>query len=564
MKIKFKTLAQLSALTLATALLHAQSVPESPYGPVQYIGNSEFNRMVAEGTLTRIDAALVAKQEQLALRREQENRDVVEQYLRRHPNLTQLAELVAAHPSGPNVVRTADGNYLIKVPNADGSLSTIETMGEATKLENIANSIRASEDKAQQLALYESFYDGYGAFYGRVCTGSSLPGGGVPPGCSNIPQPGQLTNPAALTNSSMGEIQRALETLGFNAKAILSLAPIQSLTLSCTLGDLGASLVANQYTFGDQTNSSCKTPASNGIYANFTWVNKNLLSPVKEQGVRGDCHIFGATSAMEELVARDTGCIANLSEQDFQEHVKLTWGAPIASLFVESGDPGGDLQAAAANNYHFAWENQWDYNPSYFRINPSSSPPPNPFAFNDSCNDYPYPGLEPGCSNTAPQAPIYCTVVNNKETNCAYGLATLTGPNSPYMVNGATQFWNPSNTALSVDYMLLNLAFNNAVVIGFTVTEEFTGPTNGYVPYNSADPTTSLGGHAVHLVGYIDNSALAANPATASAPPGAGGGYFLVKNSWGTCAGDVGYYYVPVTYFQAEIGAAYGVSQETN
>jgi C1A family cysteine protease len=96
------------------------------------------------------------------------------------------------------------------------------------------------------------------------------------------------------------------------------------------------------------------------------------------------------------------------------------------------------------------------------------------------------------------------------------------------------------------------------------VTEEFTGPTNGYVPYNSADPTTSLGGHAVHLVGYIDNSALAANPATASAPPGAGGGYFLVKNSWGTCAGDVGYYYVPVTYFQAEIGAAYGVSQETN
>jgi hypothetical protein len=434
-------------------------------------------------------------------------------------------------------------------------------MSEATKLENIANSIRASEDRHQQLALYQSFYNGYLAFYGQVCTGSSLPGTvGVPPGCSNLPEPAQLTTPASLADSSLTAVQRALQTLGSHARTIISLTPIESFTLSCALGIPGSSTVANEYTVGDMTNSiGCKTPAANGVAANFNWVNKNLLSTVKSQGARGVCHIFGATSAMEEIVARDTGCIVNLAEQDFLEHVKLSWSP---SLFGESGDPSADLELAAANNYQFAWENQWDYNPSYYRINPPESGPPNPFAFNDSCTGYPYPGLEPGCSNTAPQAPIYCTIVNNVESHCAYGLAVLSGANSPFKATPTSSMWNPSNTALSIDYMILTLAFNNALVIGFSVTDDFLNPTNGYVPF--VPPSKVEGGHAVHVVGYVGNSDLAANSATVSAPPGAGGGYFIIKNSWGTCAGDVGYYYAPVAYLEAEIGAAYGLSAETH
>jgi len=557
MKLTFRTLALLSVLAIATAVLNAQSAPESIWGPAQYIRNAEFQRLIDDGTLTPINADLIADQDEHARRRERENREVVYEYLRRNPDLTQLAALVATRPSGPNVAPTADGNYVIQVPNADGTSIAIETMGEATKFENIANSIRASEDRAQQLALYQSFYNGYVAFYGQVCAESSLPGAGGPaPGCSTLPQPGQLTSPGALTNSSLADIQRALGVLGSNAPTIIRMVPVQTGVLSCAFGTPGSSTVANQIYFGDMTNSyGCAGPASNGIVANFNWLNRNLLSPVKMQGHRGICHIFGATSAVEELVARDTSCIVNLSEQDFQEHVRLFWSH---SLFGEGGDPGGDLQLAAQYNYRFAWENQWDYNPSYFRLDDNSI-----FAFDDSCTDYPYPALEPGCSNTSSQVPIYCTYINNKSF-CAYGFAMLTGSNSPYMVNGAAGFWNSNNTPLSIDNMLLTLAFNNAVVIAFNVTFDFEGATNGYVPYIQADLPTSIGGHAVHVVGYIDNSDLAANPATASAPPGAGGGYFIVKNSWGTCAGDVGYYYVPLAYFQAEILAAYGVSQETN
>jgi hypothetical protein len=559
MKIAFKSAVQVLLLIAAATVLNAQSAPGSIWGPAQYLSRSEFRRMVDAGTLKEITPGLIFRQDLEIYLRDQENRRVVEEYLRRNPELTQLSALVEARPPR-ETVRTSGGDYVIHSPGADGSSFTVITMSDATKLEYIANSIRASEDRDQQLALYQSFYDGYLAFYGRVCTGSSLPGAVEPPsGCSNLPEPAQLATPASLADSLLPAVQRALATIGSNAPAIYGLAPVQSFVLSCALQTPGSSIVANEVTVGDMTYSNgCHTPAANGVVANFNWVNRNLVSTVKSQGARGVCHIFGATSAMEEIVARDTGCIVNLAEQDFLEHVKLTWSP---SLFGESGDPGVDLNLAASNNYHFAWEDQWDYNPSYYRINPPESGPPNPFAFDDSCTGYPYPGLEPGCSNTAPQAPIFCTGVDS-ETVCAYGLAVLTGPNSPFMATTTGSMWNPQNTSLSLDYMLLTLAFNNALVIGFGVTDAFFNQTDGYVTY---DPSSKFdGGHAVHVVGYVANSDLAANPATASAPPGAGGGYFIIKNSWGTCAGDVGYYYAPVAYLEAEIGAAYSLSAETH
>ena len=34
-------------------------------------------------------------------------------------------------------------------------------------------------------------------------------------------------------------------------------------------------------------------------------------------------------------------------------------------------------------------------------------------------------------------------------------------------------------------------------------------------------------------------------------PSGAGGGYFVIKNSWGACYGDAGYAYMPASYLKA-------------
>jgi C1A family cysteine protease len=65
-------------------------------------------------------------------------------------------------------------------------------------------------------------------------------------------------------------------------------------------------------------------------------------------------------------------------------------------------------------------------------------------------------------------------------------------------------------------------------------------------------------------VGYIDNSTLAGNSATKSAPAGAGGGYFIIKNSWGTCSGDVGYYYMPVDYLKVHATHVWVVASVTH
>jgi len=101
--------------------------------------------------------------------------------------------------------------------------------------------------------------------------------------------------------------------------------------------------------------------------------------------------------------------------------------------------------------------------------------------------------------------------------------------------------------------MVLELLTNNAVLLSFKVTPNFQQATahGGFVSMN---PKTELddykGGHVVHVVGYVDNSALASNSGTKKAPPAAGGGYFIIKNSWGACYGDAGYAYMPVAYLE--------------
>jgi C1A family cysteine protease len=47
------------------------------------------------------------------------------------------------------------------------------------------------------------------------------------------------------------------------------------------------------------------------------------------------------------------------------------------------------------------------------------------------------------------------------------------------------------------------------------------------------------------ICGYVDNNHLPTN-----APAGDGGGYFVVKNSWGTYHGDCGFVYLPYNYMR--------------
>jgi len=532
----------------------ANAQDTSPTSPTQIISNSQFNQMVKTGQLSVSSPEVVLGQYLQMWLKDLQNQFVVDEFIRQNPNLPGFAQMVAATPTDPKVFPTIDGDYRTVITDAQGMTQVIETNGQGEKLAQLARSIQASSDPVQQLALYQSLYSQYTTLYNQLCI--TLPVGTSdtksPPGCANLTAPASLPSPSGLQNVSLEVIQSALQSVGSQGPSLLHLVPPSEgvVGLGCS-AEVGASVAADNVLFGDQTRSSgCTTPSSAGILGNFNWPNKNLLSCVKNQGARGLCHIFAATSAPEELIARDTGNIVNLSEQDFTEREKLIWSP---AFFNDGGDSYDDLQNAAGFNYRFAYENQWDYNPSFSQ----PSPPADEFFY--SCNNY--PSIEPSCSWSTPQAPDYCTP---NYTQCGFTPAVVSGANSPYGSNGTVDVWNPKTPGLSVNYIQLALALNNAVILGFNVTNDFQGSPGGYVQGSGFDLLSSIGGHAVHVVGYVSNSDLANNSGTKNAPPGFGGGYFIIKNSWGACAGDAGYYYMPVFYLEAEASEVLIVSSESH
>jgi C1A family cysteine protease len=78
------------------------------------------------------------------------------------------------------------------------------------------------------------------------------------------------------------------------------------------------------------------------------------------------------------------------------------------------------------------------------------------------------------------------------------------------------------------------LARGFPVVVGFDVYESFYNiGSNGIMSYPNVNTEELLGGHAVAIVGYNDNTSR-----------------FIVRNSWGTSWADRGYFYMPYRVIQ--------------
>ncbi len=545
----------LLATLLVSIMANAQPTPSGglPTGPINIITQVQYKQLVHAGVqFFPITPEVIWQQDLQTFLTYLKNQEIVEDFIDEHPNLSGLTQLYAP-ANNPAAVRTPGGDYLIPNPDVNGGSEIVETMGPAVQIADVAASIQASSDPVQQLALYQSLYSGYTALYGQLCasiSSSSITSVGNA-GCANLMPPSSLVLPSSLANASLGAIKGALQSVASQGPGIYKILPFlppisgSPVAPSCS-ADIGANLSLTEVHYGDQTRSSCIIPNPFGILANFNWPYKDQLTCIKNQGSRGTCHIFAATSAMEQLIARDTGKHVNLSEQDFMENVKLNWTNPLNANYIkDGGNVGDDLNNAAKNKYKFAYENQWDYNPSLSRK-----------GYSKSCTNYPYPSLEPGCSDSPSQAPEDCYNQSFGWT-CYYFTASLSGPRSPYMSNGAVSIWDPGlPPGVPSSLIILELALNNPVVLGYTLGGAIL-VDGGYLVYEPLSAVKS-GGHVVHIVGYIDNSQLLGNPLTSLAPPGAGGGYFIVKNSLGgVCAGDLGYRYMPVAYLESRANGVY-------
>jgi hypothetical protein len=535
-----------AAFTLALAMPSAAQHGPKPAGPrVDHPPNPcsalglEAGGEGDDDDLPNI-CTLVLRQTRKFTHEDAEHLRVILRFTKDKPQLRAHLLTLLSPPQGDNVQPTGDGNFSVTVPLntpcipsdfGDNCLpqptqETVSTSGLSMKLSGIFRSVVFATDRRAQLALYTEAYN-------RLPEGFTV-------GDTVLP------TPSSLSHGNLTTIGNALTLIGNSWRSIIGNLPPPNTppdTSDCD-GEVGTTPQHPNY--GDRTgNSSSCTPSSSGLFSSLPDTN----FPARKYLT---CHSFASTSAVEMMISQTHGVKTNLSEQDLMEHYRTLWSPGYEH---ESGDAYEELSGAINNNYFFAYENRWDYNPSYGRTFNA-----NTGVYVNSCTYF--PNTEPGCSESAPQAPGFCFgfalfvpgIGPFPFPICSLHDAGV--PESPYQPTSLTSFWNSNNTELSKEYMILNIAFNNAVILGFNVTDRFeNGGNGGYVVWDATDVTTNKGGHYVHVVGLATNDEL-----PEGAPQAVGGGYFIVKNSWNNCFGDAGYLYLDWDYVKAVGWQGFSVS----
>lgn len=317
---------------------------------------------------------------------------------------------------------------------------------------------------------------------------------------------------------------------------------------------------------GDMTGDPAPGFSSNGLFNQCSWPLKNFNTCVRNQGARGSCVAFCVSAAAESLIAKNDNRWVNLSEQDVYKHFRLDWG-PLPPDYLDDGYSSViGLLAQMATFYRFPFERDWDYNPSYSR---------NPDTFANSCSNY----NGGPCSNTNHQANHVCYTVRTEEVEqvvdevcefvetipiiggflgewvcepvtklievvkevevCVYE-ANIPG-SSNYRIMSFVPFYDPIlDPDIGIDLAKFYLGNANPVALGFNTPDSFDAATeNGGFVQKGPASEKGRGGHCVMATGFVDNKNL-----PRGVPPGGGGGYIIVKNSWGPTFGDNGYAYL--------------------
>ncbi len=358
----------------------------------------------------------------------------------------------------------------------------------------------------------------------------------------------QVPAPASLAGATLEQIKAAAQQMD---------------TLLATVADLDQTRLDPNATVTTATASGAKRAltAGNGVdtagacrstgYANQFWFPlRNFVSPVKNQGSRGTCWAFAAVAAVESRERVQNDRVTNVSEQFLVNKVKREW---FENDFVDGGSAASALNSAVDRNQSLMGESGWTYNQA-------TSRPANAFAAGVAGTAASYTGACTGysgwCSETAHQSQRSCVTVLGQEY-CGFNTRVFNGPG--IAASRVRQIW-ANGEAFDLNRYRALLSSGVSLIASFPVYEGImAAPASGIVSdyraqmRNAAGTLVngSYGGHLVQIVGFISNEALTW-PGAAPATVG-GGGYFIVRNSWG-CAGDGGYYYVPADYVSTLFG----------
>jgi hypothetical protein len=483
-------------------------------GGVTELDNASFLRLQASGTLKVIDCAELRRQKAEQQAADAANKATVDGFFASHPSSSFLADPgnLIPDPARVPIKPAGDGSFLVSYVDAAGTPEIRATLGASAIYATLANGIRTFPDHDNQYAIYASFYQNLQKYHVQ------------------IPIDGPLPTPDVLIDSTAADIRAYNNLIAGNWAIIQNQIPVAVIdnTPPAACGEeLGAG--PSDGTVGDRS-AVANVFSARGIMglANYPFPLKSYATCVKNQGYRATCHSFATVAMLEEVFARQHRQWINLSEQDLMNQYRLWW---YPAIYTDTGSVWEELTGLRDTQYHLAYEKAWDYNPSWQRVAFFG-------AYYNSCQSY----VET-CSNTSPQGREFST---QTPQGPMYGWSSpVIGENQRLAATPQTfvSFWDVDNPDLSIASLQLHLLFGHPVALDMILPMEFGFPdANGFVtlfPFGM----TNTGQHAMNVIGFITNADLAAR--VPNAPQGAGGGYFILKNSWGSWFGDAGYVYLP-------------------
>ncbi len=374
----------------------------------------------------------------------------------------------------------------------------------------------------------------------------------------------QAASPASLAGATVEAVMAALAQLdqlleGDESIRAARLEPVPAGPASAGRSDarVGGANATLQIEPGHGNDEDHSCPAPTGLASLFWYPLKSFVSPMKDQGARGTCWAFAALGAVESQHLVQQGADINLSEQFIVNQVKRDWWP---SDYSEGFSGPEALASAADHGQPLAEEVMWTYNPA---VNRPQVPDGTAAAFARTCDPYgngPDGGL---CSETAHESPQFCAYYG-KDYYCGY--ARIAIPDG-LTATRAYQVWHNSAVFdFNLNLYRQLLAAGHALIAvfpvykGFMVDADADGYVSNfattYVDGDGMEVPGAYGSHEALIVGFISNEELAAAHHPADVP---GGGYFVLKNSWGCDVGDGGYYYVPARYVSSLFTALYAL-----
>ena len=427
----------------------------------------------------------------------------------------------------PSVGLLSDGNYLLTVQGKNGAFEVV-TDGPRRQFRRLLESRAKFNNVANQLRVYEN---GFNMLPDNLRTG--------------------LPTPASLTGATLNAVLDARSELEKRFAANPDTLEDAQAVIAVKSNTREANPDAKPSGFpiselqeegrgeGIDHEGNCDPTAlsANGLYQNFWWKQKFYHTSVKSQGQRGSCVGFAVTAALEGKIAIEKNRWVNLSEQFLWAKIAGEWDYREYSDGANTDDTADEF---FDTNYKLPMESVWNYNKSRSRLPKKEEQADH---YSKSCQDY-----DEFCSNTSHQQQYYCATLAGT-SYCGYKKPTATG--EKFGIGGSDNIYDWSSWSLPVSEMRALLRHGHTLVAGLTVNVGFDNPTSDGIIHTLSD-NTERGGHAVQIVGFISASRVANHPNISSAvknyAQNSGGGYFILKNSWGYCFGDAGYIYVPVAW----------------